>query len=139
MIENIQANSLDIAMVAAVIAALVSLIGNAFNIDKRYRALYALGFSILIVLLPSAWIDKVLTALIIGLTASGVYTQVKPRDYQTKNIKANKEPSNTLDEFDAEHEIPTIDIATGQIQHNTDTATSQQSSKKPDDEWIDKV
>lgn len=100
MIDYIQANSLDIAKIAAIIAALVSLIGNVFNIEKKYRALLALAFSLVIVFLPLAWLNKLLTAVIIGLTASGVYSQVKPRNYLS-----TKEQNNNKNK-DAEHEIP---------------------------------
>jgi hypothetical protein len=71
---------LDLATVSAVVAALVTVIGNAFGVKKQYRALLAIGIAGTLWFMPREWGDQVLMALIIGLTASGVYSQVKPRD-----------------------------------------------------------
>ncbi len=71
---------MDLATVSAVVAALVTVVGNAFKIEKQYRALLAIGFAGILWFIPREWGEQVLTALIIGLTASGVYSQVKPRD-----------------------------------------------------------
>lgn len=78
---------LDIATVSAVVAALVTVIGNAFSIDKKYRALLAIGIAAVLWFLPREWGNQILMALIIGLTASGVYSQVKPRDNADELIR----------------------------------------------------
>ncbi|UOE93533.1 hypothetical protein [Alkalihalobacillus sp. LMS39] len=78
---------LDLATVAAVVAALVTVIGNAFSIDKKYRALLAVGISSILWFIPREWGNEVLVALVIGLTASGVYSQVKPRDNQDELLR----------------------------------------------------
>ncbi len=78
---------LDIATVSAVVAALVTVIGNVFGIDKRFRALLAIGVASILWFLPREWGEQVLMALIIGLTASGVYSQVKPRDNQNELMR----------------------------------------------------
>jgi hypothetical protein len=72
---------LDYATVSAVVAAFVSVVGNAFNIQAKYRALLAIIVGVVMVALPDWLMQKSVTALLIGLTASGVYTQVKKRDY----------------------------------------------------------
>jgi uncharacterized membrane protein YbjE (DUF340 family) len=75
------ANMFDIATISAIVAALVTVIGNAFGVQKEYRALMAVAFAVLLTMaVPPDWLDRLLTALIIGLTASGVYSQVKPSD-----------------------------------------------------------
>ncbi|MED3648043.1 hypothetical protein P4475_14750 [Halalkalibacterium halodurans] len=71
---------LDIATIAAVVAALVTVVGNAVNMDKNYRSLLAVAIASVLWFLPKEWGEQVIIALIIGLTASGVYSQVKPRD-----------------------------------------------------------
>ncbi|WP_051556289.1 hypothetical protein [Alkalihalobacterium bogoriense] len=78
---------LDLATVAAVVAALVTVIGNAFSIDKKYRALLAIGISSILWFIPREWGNELLVALVIGLTASGVYSQVKPRDNQDELLR----------------------------------------------------
>jgi hypothetical protein len=93
MIESLQINTLDIATLAAITAALVTLIGNAFNIAKKYRGLMAIAIGIAFVLLPSNWINQLITGLVIGLTASGVYSQVKPRE--VLNNLSNSPPAGT--------------------------------------------
>jgi hypothetical protein len=87
LIDLTQINTFDYATIAAVIAAFVTVVGNAFSIDKKYRALLAVGFGLVIVFLPPMWVEKLLTALIIGLTASGVYSQVKPRDNEKELMR----------------------------------------------------
>jgi hypothetical protein len=87
LIDLSQINTFDYATIAAVIAAFVTVIGNAFSIDKKYRALLAVGFGLVIVFLPQLWVEKLLTALVIGLTASGVYSQVKPRDNEKELLR----------------------------------------------------
>ncbi|MBP3949839.1 hypothetical protein [Bacillus suaedae] len=77
----------DLATVSAVVAALVTVIGNAFSIDKRYRALLAIGIAGILWFIPREWGEQVVMALIIGLTASGVYSQVKPRDNQNELMR----------------------------------------------------
>lgn len=77
----------DLATVSAVVAALVTVIGNAFSIDKRYRALLAIGIAGILWFIPREWGEQVVMALIIGLTASGVYSQVKPRDNQNELLR----------------------------------------------------
>ncbi|MEW9669122.1 hypothetical protein [Ammoniphilus sp. 3BR4] len=79
MFEN---TFLDFATVSAVVAAFVSVVGNAFNIEVKFRSLLAILLGVILVVLPVWMMEKVITALLIGLTASGVYTQVKKRDYQ---------------------------------------------------------
>ncbi|MBU8905291.1 hypothetical protein [Desertibacillus haloalkaliphilus] len=78
---------MDLATVAAVVAALVTVVGNAFSIDKKYRALLAIFFAMILWFIPREWGNEVLTALVIGLTASGVYSQVKPRDNQNELLR----------------------------------------------------
>ncbi len=78
---------LDLATVSAVVAALVTVVGNAFNIDKKYRALLAIGVACVLWFIPKEWGNELLVALIIGLTASGVYSQVKPRDNQNELLR----------------------------------------------------
>ncbi|WP_216831562.1 hypothetical protein [Alkalihalobacterium elongatum] len=78
---------MDLATVSAVVAALVTVVGNAFNIDKKYRALLAIGVACILWFIPSEWGNEVLVALVIGLTASGVYSQVKPRDNQNELLR----------------------------------------------------
>jgi hypothetical protein len=72
---------LDFATISAVVAAFVSVVGNAFNIHPKFRALIAVVMGVILVSIPVALMEKAVTALLIGLTASGVYTQVKKRDY----------------------------------------------------------
>jgi len=78
---------LDLATVSAVVAALVTVFGNAFGIDKRFRALLAIAIAFILWFIPREWGEEVLMALIIGLTASGVYSQVKPRDNDNELLK----------------------------------------------------
>ncbi|MGO4890045.1 hypothetical protein ACJ2A9_20050 [Anaerobacillus sp. MEB173] len=85
----------DLATIAAVVAALVTVVGNAFNIDKKYRALLAVGFACIIIFVPQEWSNQVLTALVIGLTASGVYSQVKPREFEEKLPNETQQQSTT--------------------------------------------
>ncbi|TWI56893.1 hypothetical protein [Halalkalibacter nanhaiisediminis] len=82
-----QVSMLDIATVSAVVAALVTVIGNIFSIDSRYRALMAIGIACVLWFMPREWGEQFLMALIIGLTASGVYSQVKPRDNQDELMR----------------------------------------------------
>ncbi|MCL7747880.1 hypothetical protein [Halalkalibacter alkaliphilus] len=82
-----QVSMLDLATVSAVVAALVTVIGNAFGIEKQYRALLAIGIAGILWFIPREWGEQVLMALIIGLTASGVYSQVKPRDNANELMK----------------------------------------------------
>jgi hypothetical protein len=85
--DLLQLSSFDYATIAAVVAAFVTVLGNAFSINKKYRALVAIGIAVVLVCLPQFWTERLLTALIIGLTASGVYSQVKPRDNEKELIK----------------------------------------------------
>jgi len=78
---------LDLATVSAVVAALVTVVGNAFGIQKQYRALLAIGFAGILWFIPREFGEQVLMALIIGLMASGVYSQVKPRDNQNELLR----------------------------------------------------
>ncbi|ARK31793.1 hypothetical protein [Halalkalibacter krulwichiae] len=82
-----QVSMLDLATVSAVVAALVTVVGNAFGIEKQYRALLAIGIAGILWFIPREWGEQVLMALIIGLTASGVYSQVKPRDNQNDLLR----------------------------------------------------
>ncbi|WP_227936524.1 hypothetical protein [Alkalihalobacillus deserti] len=82
-----QVSMLDLATVSAVVAALVTVIGNAFDVEKKYRALLALGIAGILWFIPREWGEQVLMALIIGLMASGVYSQVKPRDNQNELMR----------------------------------------------------
>ncbi|WP_078555579.1 hypothetical protein [Bacillus alkalicellulosilyticus] len=77
----------DLGTLAAVVAALVTVIGNAFSIEKRYRALLAIGIASILWFIPRDWGSELLVALIIGLTASGVYSQVKPRDNERELMR----------------------------------------------------
>lgn len=78
---------LDVATVSAVVAALVTVIGNAFQINKKYRALLAIAVALILTFLPREWANQILMALVIGLTASGVYSQVKPRDHKDDYLR----------------------------------------------------
>ncbi|WP_332698086.1 hypothetical protein [Halalkalibacter lacteus] len=82
-----QVSMLDLATVSAVVAALVTVIGNAFGVEKQYRALLAIGIAGILWFIPREWGEQVLMALIIGLTASGVYSQVKPRDNENELMR----------------------------------------------------
>ncbi|NEU30014.1 hypothetical protein GN156_04375 [bacterium LRH843] len=82
-----QVSMTDIATVSAVVAALVTVIANTFKIDRRYRAMLAIGIASVLWFIPRHWSEQVLVALIIGLTASGVYSQVKPRDNENELLK----------------------------------------------------
>lgn len=84
---------LDFATVSAVVAAFVSVVGNAFSIEAKYRSLLAILLGVILVVLPVWMMEKVITALLIGLTASGVYTQVKKRDYPGQD----NDPANLSD------------------------------------------
>lgn len=86
-------NFLDIATVSAVVAALVSVLGNAFNIPVKYRALIAIIIGVVLVAIPTWLLEKSVMALLIGLTASGVYTQVKKREYPVPVDQAKENPS----------------------------------------------
>ncbi|RXT08125.1 hypothetical protein [Ammoniphilus sp. CFH 90114] len=90
MFEN---TFLDFATVSAVVAAFVSVVGNAFRIDVRYRALIAVVMGVILVSVPVWLMEKAVTALLIGLTASGVYTQVKKREYLPQD---NGTPQNVI-------------------------------------------
>ncbi|WP_456277916.1 hypothetical protein [Bacillus sp. AK128] len=94
MIDFTQLSHFDYATVAAVVAAFVTVIGNAFSINKKYRALLAIAVGFILVCLPQVWTERLLTGLIIGLTASGVYSQVKPRDNENELLKYQ-----TLEEY----------------------------------------
>lgn len=82
---------LDFATVSAVVAALVSVLGNAFNIPVKFRALIAIVIGVFLVSVPTWLLEKSVMALLIGLTASGVYTQVKKRDYPVPVDQQQKE------------------------------------------------
>ncbi|MFD1739254.1 hypothetical protein ACFSCX_22495 [Bacillus salitolerans] len=87
MMDLMNLSTFDYATIAAIIAAFVTVVGNAFSIDKKYRSLLAVGFGLLFVFIPQFWTERLLTALIIGLTASGVYSQVKPRINEKELMK----------------------------------------------------
>lgn len=90
MFENVY---LDFATISAVVAAFVSVVGNAFRIESRYRALIAIVIGVFIVSIPTWLMEKSVMALLIGLTASGVYTQVKKREYPASAVKKEEPPS----------------------------------------------
>ena len=81
---------LDFATISAVVAAFVSVVGNAFHIHPKYRALLAIVMGLILVSIPIAFMEKAVTALLIGLSASGVYTQVKKRDYMPPDPPASQ-------------------------------------------------
>lgn len=85
-------NFLDFATVSAVVAALVSVLGNAFNIPVKFRALIAIVIGVFLVSVPTWLLEKSVMALLIGLTASGVYTQVKKREYPDPVDQAKEPP-----------------------------------------------
>lgn len=95
---------LDFATISAVVAAFVSVVGNAFRIDTRFRALMAIVMGVILVSVPVWLMEKGVTALLIGLTASGVYSQVKKRDYPppsdaskiTEDIPPRPSPPNNI-------------------------------------------
>ncbi|WP_088103897.1 hypothetical protein [Halalkalibacter urbisdiaboli] len=82
-----EVSMMDLATVSAVVAALVTVIGNAFGIEKKYRALVAIAIACILWFIPREWGEELLVALVIGLTASGVYSQVKPRDNQDELLR----------------------------------------------------
>lgn len=86
-------NFLDFATVSAVVAALVSVLGNAFDIPAKFRALIAIAIGGFLVAIPVWLLEKSVMALLIGLTASGVYTQVKKRDYPLPADPSSDAPS----------------------------------------------
>lgn len=90
MFENVY---LDFATISAVVAAFVSVIGNAFQIDSRYRALIAIVIGVFLVSIPPWLMEKTVMALLIGLTASGVYTQVRKREYPKAQNKEETLPT----------------------------------------------
>jgi len=90
MFENVY---LDFATISAVVAAFVSVLGNAFQIHSRYRALIAIAIGVFIVSVPVWLMEKSVMALLIGLTASGVYTQVKKREYPPITKTKEKPPT----------------------------------------------
>ncbi|WP_194709698.1 hypothetical protein [Radiobacillus deserti] len=109
MIDVSQLNPANLATMSAIVAALVTVLGNSFNIPTRYRSLIAIGIGMLLVFLPQSLLNKVLTAFVIGLTASGVYSQVKPLNLFQKatngtvpsllsNLFTKKAPKNTTQE-----------------------------------------
>ena len=89
MFENVY---LDLATISAAVAAFVSVVGNAFQIDSRYRALIAILIGVFIVSVPPWLMEKSVMALLIGLTASGLYTQVKKREYAVSDKKREYPP-----------------------------------------------
>ncbi|RKD26824.1 hypothetical protein BEP19_16665 [Ammoniphilus oxalaticus] len=92
MFENVY---VDIATISAVVAAFVSVVGNAFMIPSRFRAVIALFVGVYFVSIPTWLVEKSTLALLIGLTASGVYTQVKKREYESpepSEEEANNRP-----------------------------------------------
>ncbi|WP_226038518.1 hypothetical protein [Aquibacillus saliphilus] len=95
MVNINQLDPASLATIAAIVAALVTVVGNAFKLPSEYRSLLAIGVAFVLVFLPQGFLNKVLTALIIGLTASGVYSQVKPLKFlekiERKNKKNNKQ------------------------------------------------
>ncbi|MDT8859314.1 hypothetical protein N0O92_03645 [Alkalihalobacillus sp. MEB130] len=95
-----EVSMMDLATVSAVVAALVTVIGNAFGVEKQYRALLAIGIAGILWFIPREWGEQVLMALIIGLTASGVYSQVKPRDNENELMRMQ-----LREEFRREQEI----------------------------------
>jgi len=88
MFDNIV---LDYATLSALVAALVSVLGNAFHIETKYRALIAIVIGVILVSMPSWLMEKCVAALLIGLTASGVYSQVKKRDYRVTDESSEKQ------------------------------------------------
>ncbi|MRH44537.1 hypothetical protein GH741_17980 [Aquibacillus halophilus] len=102
MIDVNQLDPAHLATISAIVAALVTVLGNAFKLQTRYRSLLAIGIAFVLVFIPSFLLNKVLTALIIGLTASGVYSQVKPLKMlnnieKLNNGKNSKKTNETLD------------------------------------------
>ncbi|WP_052144735.1 hypothetical protein [Halalkalibacter okhensis] len=101
-----QVSMMDLATVSAVVAALVTVIGNAFSIEKQYRALLAIGIAGILWFIPREWGEQVLMALIIGLTASGVYSQVKPRDNANELMRMQlREELRKEQEIEREREL----------------------------------
>ncbi|MBP1933760.1 hypothetical protein [Ammoniphilus resinae] len=91
MFDNIV---LDYATLSALVAALVSVLGNAFHIETRYRALIAIVIGVILVSMPNWLMEKSVAALLIGLTASGVYSQVKKRDYRANSETQTVDQNN---------------------------------------------
>lgn len=83
MVDILQYSSLDLATIAGIVAALVAVVGNTFKIPLKYRALLAILFSLVFVFMPGSLLNHIITAVVIGLTASGVYSHVKPDKLDT--------------------------------------------------------
>ncbi len=99
-ITNIDPSNL--ATISAIVAALVTVVGNALKIPMNYRSLLAIGFGLILVFIPQDIVNKILTALIIGLTASGVYSQVKPSKFlnNPSKIKTSSTTSTSKQNLD---------------------------------------
>ncbi|MFC0562052.1 hypothetical protein [Halalkalibacter alkalisediminis] len=100
-----QVSMLDLATVSAVVAALVTVLGNAFGVENKYRALLAIGIAGILWFIPREWGEQVLMALIIGLMASGVYSQVKPRDNQNELLKMEIREETRLEQEEEQERL----------------------------------
>ncbi|WP_407272753.1 hypothetical protein [Radiobacillus sp. PE A8.2] len=95
MIDVNQLDPANLATISAIVAALVTVLGNAIKLPTRFRALLAIGIAFILVFIPPSLLNKILTALVIGLTASGVYSQVKPMKFFQNLVKGNTTNGNT--------------------------------------------
>ncbi|WP_068793598.1 hypothetical protein [Brevibacillus laterosporus] len=68
----------DIATLAAIVAALTG-VAKGFGVPNKYAPIVAMAFSALFVFLPTGEIKtNLLTTVVVGLTAAGAYSYVKP-------------------------------------------------------------
>ncbi|UFU00641.1 hypothetical protein KO561_06820 [Radiobacillus kanasensis] len=135
MIDINQLGPANLATISAIVAALVTVVGNIFKLPTRYRALLAIGVALVLVFLPQFLLDKVLTAFVIGLTASGVYSQVKPLKFLNKTANAVDAPNElaapkkTSSENTTSSQTTNTNVNTATNQDTTtDTSTTQTNS-----------
>ncbi|QDX93653.1 hypothetical protein EEL30_15910 [Brevibacillus laterosporus] len=75
----------DIATLAAIVAALTG-IAKGFGIPTKYAPLAAMAISGLFVFLPDGALKaNLLTTVVVGLTAAGAYSYVKPDSNEGKS------------------------------------------------------
>ncbi|WP_232696194.1 hypothetical protein [Brevibacillus daliensis] len=74
----------DIATLAAIVAALTG-VAKGFGVPSKYAPLVAILLSGVFVFIPDGAIrDNLLTTVIVGLTAAGAYSYVKPGNDEMK-------------------------------------------------------
>ncbi|MDL4842979.1 hypothetical protein [Aquibacillus rhizosphaerae] len=131
MIDINQLDPANLATISAIVAALVTVIGNAFTVPKRYRSLLAIGFAMIIVFLPQLLLNKVLTALIIGLTASGVYSQIKPSKLlDNLNLKDTNTTTTTNNSSNSSNAENTATSGNNNNSNNNTSGTKNNADNK---------